>query len=94
MTSLDPSTLFAAPSISGSSLSRTNGAPTASQSKNVGKAPTLAPRVDLEPLYTSLKGTIVEYWPEYKEAVTLFVSGENKSLLYGQDRMLKLYQAS
>ena len=39
------------------------------------KAVNTVQRVDLEPLYTSLKGAIGDHWSEYKEAISLFVLG-------------------
>ena len=32
-------------------------------------------RIDLEPLYTSLKIAIGDHWTEYKEAVSLYILG-------------------
>lgn len=77
-TSLDPSTLFAAPPPPSSLASRANGTGTSSPAAKAGalKQPATAPRVDLEPLYTALKASISEYWAEYKDAVALFVLGE------------------
>ena len=39
-----------------------------------GKIP--VPRVDLEPIYTQLKGALGDGWGEYKAAVNAFVLGE------------------
>ena len=74
--SLDPSTLtFSAPAPPTPVQSKANGASTQSAQKAARPANTV-PRVDLEPLYTNLKGHIGEFWGEYKEAMGLFVMGE------------------
>ena len=39
------------------------------------KAVNTVQRIDLEPLYTSLKAAIGEHWADYKEAIGLFVLG-------------------
>lgn len=39
-----------------------------------GKTP--VPRVDLEPIYTQLKGALGDQWPDYKAAVCAFVLGK------------------
>ena len=38
-----------------------------------GKVP--VPRVDLEPIYTQLKGALGDHWADYKVAVNNFVCG-------------------
>lgn len=52
------------------------GGLTASTSQKSAKATNAAQRVDLEPLYTSLKAAIGDYWNEYKDAISLFMLGE------------------
>ncbi|KAI9860604.1 MAG: transcriptional coactivator hfi1/ADA1 [Trichoglossum hirsutum] len=39
------------------------------------KTISITPRIDLEPLYTSLKSAVGEHWVAYKEAISLFVLG-------------------
>ncbi|KAH0565478.1 hypothetical protein GP486_001138, partial [Trichoglossum hirsutum] len=41
----------------------------------VTKPISITPRIDLEPLYTSLKAAVGEHWVAYKEAISLFVLG-------------------
>ena len=55
------------------------------------KASTSAQRVDLEPLYTSLKGSIGEHWAEYKETISLFVLGRQKIRLIQEQQILIPY---
>lgn len=45
------------------------------------KSPNTAQRIDLEPLYTSLKAAIGEHWGNYKEALSLFLLGTCASFL-------------
>ena len=54
--------------------SKVNGA-TAPLSLKTAKSITSAQRIDLEPIYTSLKAAIGDRWGEYKEAMSLFVLG-------------------
>ena len=42
-----------------------------------------AQRIDLEPLYTSLRAAIGEHWAGYKEAISLFVLGKAHRLSRG-----------
>jgi transcriptional coactivator HFI1/ADA1 len=84
--SLDPSalTVIAPPPLT-PLVSKANGVSSQSAQK-AAKPVSTAPRVDLEPLYTSLKASIGEFWAEYKEAIGLFVIGilpqaENHGLL-------------
>ncbi|KAF2720133.1 hypothetical protein K431DRAFT_227147 [Polychaeton citri CBS 116435] len=67
---MDPSafTLTASPALSSKPLP----SPLNIAQKN-GKAP--VHRVDLEPVYTSLKGALADQWGGYKEAVNAFVLG-------------------
>lgn len=55
--------------------SKVNGATAPLLLKTV-KSVTTAQRIDLEPIYTNLKGAIGDRWGEYKEAMSLFVLGE------------------
>jgi transcriptional coactivator HFI1/ADA1 len=41
----------------------------------VAKSNHVPPRIDLEPLYTTLKAAIGENWKTYKEALGLFMMG-------------------
>ena len=41
----------------------------------IGKSGVSAPRIDLEPLYITLKEAIAESWLEYKEALRLYILG-------------------
>lgn len=41
----------------------------------LAKPTVTAPRIDLEPLYTTLKEAIADSWGEYKEALRLFILG-------------------
>lgn len=43
--------------------------------QKVAKAVNTAQRIDLEPLYTSLKNAIGDNWAAYKESISLFVLG-------------------
>lgn len=61
-------TLSISPSVTSKSI------PTAlSIAPKAGKAP--VPRVDLEPIYTQLKGALGENWADYKTAINQFVLG-------------------
>lgn len=46
------------------------------------KSPNTAQRIDLEPLYTSLKAAIGEHWGNYKETLSLFLLGTCGSLVW------------
>jgi transcriptional coactivator HFI1/ADA1 len=54
---------------------KANGA-TAPLSLKTAKSATSAQRIDLEPIYTSLKAAIGDRWGEYKEAMSLFILGK------------------
>ena len=54
------------------SLSKPLPAPLSATQRH-GKTP--VPRVDLEPVYTQLKGALGDQWVEYKAAVNAFVLG-------------------
>jgi hypothetical protein len=43
--------------------------------KQMKPPPTVAPRIDLEPIYTALKLAIGEHWQLYKATVAEFVMG-------------------
>ena len=58
------------------SLSKANGVSVPSTQKAL-KTISTAQRIDLEPLYTSLKAAIGDNWGGYKEAISLFVLGKN-----------------
>lgn len=45
-----------------------------------GKAP--VPRVDLEPVYTQLKGALGDQWNDYKAAVGQFICGMFSTIQY------------
>jgi transcriptional coactivator HFI1/ADA1 len=57
------------------SLSKANGAPPPITTKNAKAANTIQ-RIDLEPLYSSLKAAIGDQWERYKQALSLFMLGE------------------
>lgn len=80
----------AMPDIDPAALSRSDSVATAnpsslslSKANNISALPSLkatkivntAQRIDLEPLYTSLKGAIGDNWGGYKEAISCFVLG-------------------
>jgi transcriptional coactivator HFI1/ADA1 len=72
--SLDPSALtFNQPTLP--TLPSKASLAAAQAAKNAAKPSNVVPRVDLEPLYASLKVAIGEHWAAYKEAVGLFVIG-------------------
>ncbi|KAI9725385.1 MAG: transcriptional coactivator hfi1/ADA1 [Chrysothrix sp. TS-e1954] len=48
---------------------------TSTTTQKAAKAAPSAPRVDLEPLYTSLKTSIGDNWGDYKDAVSRFILG-------------------
>ena len=79
MPDIDPAALtrsdsFSQPLLPSVSLAKANGA-TASASQKVTKSLNTAQRIDLEPLYTSLKSAIGDHWGEYKDGISLFVLG-------------------
>lgn len=47
--------------------------------QKVARTATNVQRIDLEPLYTSLKTAIGDNWTAYKEAIGLFVLGKHDS---------------
>ena len=79
-TSLNPSAL---------SLTKPNAISTTAPAPKTSKTITaLGPqRVDIEPIYTSLKAAIGENWLEYKKAIGKFVIGAYSSLLSIIDRL-------
>ena len=81
MPDIDPAALsrndnFAHPLLPPSLASRTNGS-SAQATQKASKPNNAAQRVDLEPLYTSLKTAIGDHWTEYKEAVSLYILGQS-----------------
>ncbi|MCJ1424836.1 transcriptional coactivator hfi1/ADA1 [Sticta canariensis] len=79
MPDIDPAALSRSHTISGpitASLtnSKLNGASAPLPLKTT-KSPNTAQRIDLEPLYTSLKAAIGEHWANYKEAISFFLLG-------------------
>ena len=57
-------------------------------SQKPAKAANTAQRIDIEPLYTSLKVAISDRWGDYKEAISLFVLGTNTpnfSIIYAHN---------
>jgi transcriptional coactivator HFI1/ADA1 len=50
-------------------------------SQKQSKTHSIAARIDLEPLYTGLKGAVGEGWGIYKEAIGLFLLGRSLHLL-------------
>jgi hypothetical protein len=57
--------------------SKLNGI-TAISTQKATKVANAVQRVDLEPLYTSLKAAIADHWSEYKEAMNFFVLGKSE----------------
>jgi transcriptional coactivator HFI1/ADA1 len=81
MPDIDPAALSHSDSVTTAnpaslSLSKTNGISTQPSLKTI-KTVNTAQRIDLEPLYTSLKAAIGDNWGTYKDALSLFVSGMN-----------------
>ncbi|KAL8821891.1 MAG: hypothetical protein Q9191_007219 [Dirinaria sp. TL-2023a] len=78
MPDIDPAALSRTDSISQPStsltISKPSTAPTSSAPK-AQKASNAVQRIDLEPLYTSLKAAIGDQWAKYKEATSLFILG-------------------
>lgn len=79
MPDIDPAALSRSDSIttanpSSLSLKQVNSV-TAPSSQKASKTVSTAQRIDLEPLYTSLKAAIGENWGKYKEAISLFILG-------------------
>ena len=61
--------------------SKINGV-SAPGSQKASKSVNSAQRIDLEPLYTSLKAAIGDNWGSYKEAISLFVLGMHWGTAY------------
>ena len=85
MPDIDPAALSRIDSVatanpSALSLSKINGV-SALPVQKATKTVSTAQRIDLEPLYTSLKAAIGDNWGKYKEAISLFVLGRYSSLL-------------
>lgn len=79
MPNIDPAALsrsetFTQPTSLSLGQSKPNGAPIALTFKTIRTTAT-AQRIDLEPLYTSLKAAIGDNWTQYKEAVSLYILG-------------------
>ena len=80
MPDIDPAALSRSDSLtlatSSSFSSSTKAAGAAAPlSVKTGKTSSAAQRIDLEPLYASLKAAIGEHWAEYKEATSLYILG-------------------
>ena len=89
MPDIDPAALtrsdsFVQPLAPSSLTSKLNGINTLATQK-AAKAVTTVQRIDLEPLYANLKGSIGDHWPEYKEAISLFVLGMNYNVSDSQE---------
>lgn len=79
MPNIDPAALsrsdtFTQPTALSIGTSKPNGAPIPLSVKTTRTTAT-AQRIDLEPLYTSLKTAIGDNWTQYKEAVSLYILG-------------------
>lgn len=78
MPDIDPAALSRSDSISGPApvplTLKVNGS-SLPASQKASKSVSAAQRIDLEPLYTSLKAAVGELWGQYKEAVSLFLLG-------------------
>ncbi len=86
MPDIDPAALSRSDSIttahpSSLSLKQVNSI-TAPPSQKASKTVSTAQRIDLEPLYTSLKAAIGDNWGKYKEAISLFVFGMYRQPAY------------
>ena len=86
MPDIDPAALSRSDSISAAfpgalSLKQPNGISALPSQKPI-KTVSTAQRIDLEPLYTSLKGAVGENFAKYKEAICLFILGESSSVCY------------
>jgi len=79
MPDIDPAALSRSDSIlqpSGTSTVATKSlVASAPAAPKAAKTINTAQRIDLEPLYTSLRTAIGEHWAGYKEAISLFVLG-------------------
>lgn len=89
MPDIDPAALSRSDSISAAfpgalSLKQPNGI-SALPSQKAIKTVSTAQRIDLEPLYTSLKGAVGENFAKYKEAICLFILGESSSVCYARE---------
>ena len=79
MPAIDPAALSRSDSISqpSTALSLKKDIANASiPAPKASKASAIAPRIDLENVYTNLKAAVGEGWPIYKETMSLFVAGE------------------
>ena len=81
MPDIDPAALSRSDSLtianpSSLSLKQLNGV-SALPSQKATKSANSAQRIDLEPLYTSLKVAIGDNWGKYKEAISLFIIGKS-----------------
>ena len=80
MPDIDPAALSRSDSVtianpSSLSLKQVDGV-AALPSQKTPKTVTSAQRIDLEPLYTSLKAAIGDNWGTYKDALSLFILGK------------------
>lgn len=79
MPDIDPAALSrtdSIPQLSAASLGNSKAnVTTAPLSVKTTKTVNSAQRIDLEPIYTSLKAAVGDRWGEYKEAMSLFVLG-------------------
>lgn len=80
MPDIDPAALSRADSIpqlasAPPGNSKVNGS-TVPLSLKTAKSVTSAQRLDLEPIYTSLKAAIGDRWGEYKETMSLYILGK------------------
>ena len=81
MPDIDPAALSRSDSVtianpSSLSLKQVNGI-AALPSQKTPKTVSSAQRIDLEPLYTSLKAAIGDNWGTYKDALSLFILGKS-----------------
>ncbi|KAI9769525.1 MAG: transcriptional coactivator hfi1/ADA1 [Geoglossum simile] len=77
MPDIDPAALSrSGPATHVSTVSLPPVKPLTAGTPKVIKTISITPRIDLEPLYTSLKGAVGEHWVAYKEAISLFVLGQ------------------
>lgn len=82
MVDIDPAALSRSDTIpqpTSTSLSSSKAHASASLTVKTTKVLNTAQRIDLEPLYTSLKAAIGDNWGKYKEAISFFILGMSRA---------------
>jgi transcriptional coactivator HFI1/ADA1 len=72
---IDPAALSRTDPASGPVSANKAVAPTTNPTQKSTKPLISVPRLDLEPIYTELKGAIGDNWAEYKQSTALFLLG-------------------